>query len=175
MGYVFRYMIAQVLGQHDDVIKWKHFPCNWPFVRRIHRSPVNSPLKGQWRGALIFSLMCAWTDSWTNNGNAGDLRRYCAHYDITVMIPTGQSPPAYYNPDNSTNSSLTILRCIFQCIASNMMRHVHMNGKLTKSSEHILNTLNARQMGAICRPHFQLNLFVWTLVYIDWRLTEFYC
>ena len=30
---------------HDDVIKWKHFPRNWPFVRRIHRSPVNSRTK----------------------------------------------------------------------------------------------------------------------------------
>ena len=45
----------------DDVIKWKHFPRYWPFVRGIHRSPVNSPHKGQWRGALIFSLICAWT------------------------------------------------------------------------------------------------------------------
>ena len=39
---------------HDDVIKWKHFPRCWPFVSGIHRSPVNSPHKGQWRGALIF-------------------------------------------------------------------------------------------------------------------------
>ena len=23
---------------HDDVIKWKHFPRDWPFVRGIHRS-----------------------------------------------------------------------------------------------------------------------------------------
>ena len=23
---------------HDDVIEWKHFPRNWPFVRGIHRS-----------------------------------------------------------------------------------------------------------------------------------------
>ena len=23
---------------HDDVIKWKHIPRNWPFVRGIHRS-----------------------------------------------------------------------------------------------------------------------------------------
>ena len=34
-----------------DVIKWKHFPRYWPFVRGIQRSPVNSPHKGQWRGA----------------------------------------------------------------------------------------------------------------------------
>ena len=35
---------------HDDIIKWKHFPRNWPFVQGIHRSPVNSPHKGQWHG-----------------------------------------------------------------------------------------------------------------------------
>ena len=35
------------LSQHDDVIKWKHFPRYWPFVRGIHRSPVNYPHKGQ--------------------------------------------------------------------------------------------------------------------------------
>ena len=39
---------------HDDVIKWKHFPSYWPFVRGIHRSSVNSPRKGQWRGTLMF-------------------------------------------------------------------------------------------------------------------------
>ena len=71
---------------HDDVIKWRHFPRYWPFVRGIHRSPVNSPHKGQWRGALMFSLIFAWTNGWVNNGDAGDLRRHRAHYDVTVTI-----------------------------------------------------------------------------------------
>ena len=71
---------------HDDVIKWKHFPCNRPFVQGIHRSPVNSPHKGQWRGALIFSLICVWINDWVNNREAGDLRHYRAHYDVTVMV-----------------------------------------------------------------------------------------
>ena len=71
---------------HDDVIKWKHFPRYWPFVRGIHRSPVNSPHKGQRRGALMFSLMCARINSWVNNREAGDLRRYRHHYDVIVMI-----------------------------------------------------------------------------------------
>ena len=31
-----------LLDIHDDVIKWKHFPRYWSFVRGIHRSPVNS-------------------------------------------------------------------------------------------------------------------------------------
>ena len=42
---------------HDDVIKWKHFPRYWPFVRGIYRSPMNSPHKGQLCGALMFSLI----------------------------------------------------------------------------------------------------------------------
>ena len=45
---------------HDDAIKWKHFPCYWPFVRGIHRSPVNSLHKDQWRGASMFFLSNNW-------------------------------------------------------------------------------------------------------------------
>ena len=71
---------------HDDVIKWKYFPRYWPFVREIHRSPVNFPHKGQWRGALMFTLICAQKNGWVNNGEAGDLRRYLAHYDVIVMM-----------------------------------------------------------------------------------------
>ena len=67
---------------HDDVIKWKHLPRYWPFVRGIHRSPVNSPHKGQWRGALMFSLICAWINGRVNNGETVDLRRHRAHYDV---------------------------------------------------------------------------------------------
>ena len=72
-------------GNHDDVIKWKHFPHYCPFVRGIHRSPVNSQHKGQWRKALMFSLICAWTSGWVTNRETGDLRRHRAHYDIIVM------------------------------------------------------------------------------------------
>ena len=71
---------------HDDVIKWKHFPRNWPFMREILRSPVNSPHKGQCHGALRFSLICKRINDWANNGEAGDLRRHLAHYDITAMV-----------------------------------------------------------------------------------------
>ena len=72
-------------NEHDDVIKWKHFPRYWPFVRAIHRWPVNFPHKGQWRWALMFSLICSWIKGWVNNVEAGDLRRHRAHYDVTVM------------------------------------------------------------------------------------------
>ena len=59
---------------HDDVSKSKHFPRYWPFVWGIYRSPVNSPLKGQWRGVLI------------SKGEVGDLRHHRAHYGVTVML-----------------------------------------------------------------------------------------
>ena len=68
---------------HDDVIKWKYFPRYWPFVMGIHRSPMDSLHKGQWRRALMFSLICAWTKGWANDRDVGDLRRHCAHYDVT--------------------------------------------------------------------------------------------
>ena len=81
----------------NNVIKWKHFPCSWlrhqmeafsrywPFVQGIHRSPVNSPHKNPWRGALMFSLICTWINGWAINREAGDLRRYRTHYDVHVM------------------------------------------------------------------------------------------
>ena len=70
---------------HDDVTKWKHFPRYWPFVRGIQRSPVNSPHKGLWRGALMFPLICARINGWVHNREADDLRRHRAHHDVIVM------------------------------------------------------------------------------------------
>ena len=44
---------------------------------------VNSPHTGQWRGALMFSLICAWTSGWVNNRDTGDLTGHWDHYDVT--------------------------------------------------------------------------------------------
>ena len=79
--------LAHWFKLHDDVIKWEHFPRNWPFVRESHRSPVNSPHKGQWRGALMFSLISIWINGWVKNREAGDLRRNRAHCDVIVNSP----------------------------------------------------------------------------------------
>ena len=50
-------------------------------------SPVTGefPHKGKWRGTLVFSVICAWTNGWVNSRYTGDFRRHCAHYDVTVM------------------------------------------------------------------------------------------
>ena len=91
----------------DDVIKWKHFPRYWPFARGIHRSPVNSPHKGQWCGALRFSLICTWIDAWVNNREAGDLKRLRAHYDVIVMGPLfKQKTQSWYMDSHSKTDTV---------------------------------------------------------------------
>ena len=79
------YRSCHLFPSHDDIIKWKRFPRYWPFVRGIHRSPVNSPHKDQWHGALMFYLICPWINRWVNNPEAGDLKRHRAHYDVSVV------------------------------------------------------------------------------------------
>ena len=43
----------------------------------------NSPVTGK---DLMFSLIYAWINGWVNSGEAGDLGRHRAHYDIIVMF-----------------------------------------------------------------------------------------
>ena len=95
MHGLFTQKFAFVTSVHDDVIKWKHFPCYWPFVRGIHRSPVNSQHKGQWREALVFSLICTPIWGWVNNREAGELRCHCTHYDVIVMLMSDTSDAWY--------------------------------------------------------------------------------
>ena len=71
--------------------------------------PGEFPHKGQWRGVLIASLICVWINGWVNNREAGDLRRYCAHYDVTVMeaivklCQRQRSSPKEFRRINHTN------------------------------------------------------------------------
>ena len=57
-----------------------------PFSALLALCAGNSPHKGQWRGALMCSLICAWINDWVNNREAGDLRRLRGHYDVNVML-----------------------------------------------------------------------------------------
>ena len=78
--------------KNDDVIKWRHFPPYWQFVRGIQRSPVNSPHKGQRGRALMFSLICVWINGWVNNREAGDLKRHRGYYDVIATEYVGRPP-----------------------------------------------------------------------------------
>ena len=102
---------------HDDVIKWKHFPRYWPFVRGVHRWPVNSPHKGQWRTALIY-FVCVWINDWINNRETGDLRRHRAHYDVIVLFIVWENAIATsYNLKQWWPTSLTLVCVSYpQCV-----------------------------------------------------------
>ena len=72
-----------------DQIWWRHqmetFSALLALCAGNSPVPVNSPHKGQWRGALMFSLICVWINGWVNSREAGDLRRHRGHYDVNVM------------------------------------------------------------------------------------------
>ena len=72
--------------KHNDVIKRKHIPRYWQFVRGINRSPVNSPHKGQWHGALVFSLICGLNKRLSIQSWGWYLRRHRSHYDVIIML-----------------------------------------------------------------------------------------
>ena len=70
-----------IMTSHDDVIKGNIFCITGSLCGPL----VNSPHKDQQHGALMFPFICAWTNTWANNGNAGDLKCHHAHYYVTVM------------------------------------------------------------------------------------------
>ena len=65
-------------GPHDDVIKWKYFRRHWPFVRGIHWSTVSSQRPVTCSFDVFFDLSLI--------KRLSDLRRHCAHYDVTVIL-----------------------------------------------------------------------------------------
>ena len=75
--------LTQFREFHYDVIKWKHFPRYWPFVRGIHRSPVNSPQKAGDAELWCFLCSAPWINGRVNIREAGDLRR---HYDVVTVM-----------------------------------------------------------------------------------------
>ena len=63
---------------------WRHLQLE-TFSALLALCAGNNPHTGQWRGALLFSFICAWINGWINNGKAGDLRRHRGHYNVTAM------------------------------------------------------------------------------------------
>ena len=93
--------VLHMTGQHSCQYIKNCLRTNWNFLWWRHQmetffalqalcaenSPVSGefPAQSQWRGALVFSLICAWINGRVNNGQAGDLRRHCTHNDVTLM------------------------------------------------------------------------------------------
>ena len=77
--------------------------------------PVNSPHNGQWRGALMFALICIWINDWVNIREAGDLRRHRGHFDVNVITwpqwVNSSSPIAAYMRQWLGSALVQIMAC----------------------------------------------------------------
>ena len=110
---------------HDDIIKWKHFPRYWPFVRGIHRLPVDSPIKGQWRGALMLSLICAWNKRLNKQSRrrwfeteSRSLWRHCnvSHDSPSLVldkIPFWPNPILYPRAASASHTAINPMLAVF--------------------------------------------------------------
>ena len=103
---------------HNDVIEWKHFPCYCPFVRRMHRSPVDYPHKGRWRGALMFSLMiCPNTRLSKQSGCRWFEMPSCSlwcHCDVVDPCSMDQVDPVWWNRNMGPSLGKTVLLLVLQ-------------------------------------------------------------
>ena len=135
-------------------------------MRGIHRPPVNSLHKGQWRGALMFSLICAWINGWINNREAGDLRCYRAHYDGTVMLKTLRNTRSsltfictdlYYEPRLRRDIcclSTWIALNIWQLRNTNVCQASTLITSMT-SSFHVITTMDFQRTIALSNVNFK--------------------
>ena len=126
------------------------------FVRIIHRSLVNSPHKGQWGGALMFSLICPWINGWVNNREAGDLRCHHAHYDITVM-KMWVLGSLYWTYEIRSCRIRSYGGCAWDMIPWWQWWVPH---------------LGSDKMAALCRKYFQIHFLACKLLYFDSNFTE---
>ena len=96
-GLVFNWLSNTPL--HIDKTKNAPYPCSpwWrhqmeAFSALLAIYARNLPVTGEFpiqkpvTRSFNVSLICAWINDWVNNGEAGDLGRQCAHYDVTVML-----------------------------------------------------------------------------------------
>ena len=78
-------MLSCSLWRHCNVWDLSERLSYWELIENISRKFTYN---GQWCRASMFSLIYTWTNGWLNNQDAGDLRCYHAHYDVTVMYGT---------------------------------------------------------------------------------------
>ena len=144
-------------------------------MRGIQISRVNSPHKAQWRGALMFSLICAWTNSWANNGDAGDLRRHRAHYDVTVMINGTSKFGSSHEQRNAvckilailTNKNIKTQHRMIDCVYRQFSAMLSFDGYYhTKKQmwKHCVPTYTSRMIASMDSTHgINETILCWTL------------
>ena len=104
------YTLLHFCWSHDDVIKWKHFPRYWPFVRGFTGHRWIPRTKASDAKLWCFLWSAPWINGCINNLEAGDLKRHLAHYDVTVMEIVFLLPLIWNHPTSKT----TLRGCLFK-------------------------------------------------------------
>ena len=91
--------------------------------------------KGQWRGALMFSFICAWMNGWINNRKASDLWRHRAHYDVTVMENASSTQPQQITTQRDTHHVNNTMRCRFNAVK--FLRNPHKRRPIARRDTHV--------------------------------------
>ena len=125
----------------DDVIKWKQFSRYWP----LWEESTGHPHKDQRRGALQFSLICAWINGWANNRDVGDLRRHRAHYDVTVIYTTRADIGHHY----ACMCSTTLCRAIDE--RNNGRKNRHVFSQVSLDNDHLYTGNTRSLIWQLCR------------------------
>ena len=148
----------------------------------IFRSPVNSPHTGQWRGALMFSVICARINGWVNNGEAGDLRRHRVHYDVTVMfIPEKWSKsPSCGEAKHVSAIFITIYGMFSVLFKAMIVLYIYDKDKIVTvwmqiHCTHILGILSSKvlqynSLSQRCGLKFVRKAFIWYMYYVLQRV-----
>ena len=84
-------------------------------------SPVNSPHKGQWRRALMSSLICAWTSGWANNRDADDLSHPGSRWLWCQCNESGHREP-WYRPISLEAIPILLLNWLSVCAGAFLRR-----------------------------------------------------
>ena len=121
-------VLAQLLKylQIDcNILPWHWSPlCYWPFVRGIHWSSMDSPHKRLAAQALIFSLMLAWTNCWTNMPVPGYLTRYDTHVKVFANLLQYLSFTGHARRQKKEDTSQASRRCKGRRHLSSTRRYV---------------------------------------------------
>ena len=90
--YTLQWTVPQLSGKECTGLKCNMMTSSNGNIFRVtgplcgeFTGPGEFPTQSQWRGALMFTLICVWINGWVNNHEAGDLRRHRGHYDFNVM------------------------------------------------------------------------------------------
>ena len=89
---------------------WRH-PMK-TFSALLTICAMNSPHKGQWRGALMFSFISGWISGWVNNREAGDLECHRAHYDVIVMFIMDRCSRLFWDTNYESDKEWDIIKGI---------------------------------------------------------------